>query len=89
MSNDRRGPEVSTKQANTEIQSGTRAMGVQAGTVSYTKRFAGTPSLAVQLMQGSSRIRNIKTPSLYSGSFTYRFIGSGGTLSYIAAGPLR
>ena len=73
------------------MQRGTHAMGGAAGTISFAQAFSGTPTLSLQLVQGTSNfgeIQPLRTPSIFSGSFTYA--GSGGqagTFQWSALGP--
>ena len=76
----------------TTLQSGTHAMAGYAGTVSFPIKFAGTPTVVVSVLEGSSvfgRAAPLKTPSRFSGSFTYKGSGRGGTFTWMAQGPVR
>ena len=74
------------------IQTGTRAGGAGgAGTISFPTSYSGTPHVQLQRLAGSrsfGRAFPVSVISRYSGSFTYRVSGSGGTLSWMAVGNL-
>ncbi len=84
--------EIPDSQTRTDIQHGTHAMAGYAGTISFPRGFAGTAIVSLQLMAGSESFGNLeplKTPSLFSGSFTYTGSPGHGTFSWQAVGPAR
>lgn len=71
---------------------GTHAMGGYAGTISFSKKFAGTPTVMLTSLAGSTefgRTIHLGVRSRFSGSFTYRGSPSHGTFGWLAHGPLR
>ena len=87
----RRLRELSPVLRGLDVQRGTHAMGGAAGTISFGRAFPGTPTISLQLIQGTGNfgeIAKLRTPSIFSGSFTYA--GSGGqagTFAWSAIGP--
>ena len=76
----------------TDIQHGTHAMAGYAGTITFPRAFAGTPSVVMQLLTGSESFGNLeplKTPAVFSGSFTYAGSPGHGTFTWQAIGPSR
>ena len=81
----------------TSIQTGTRVGGLGAqlaggGTVVYPTGFAGTPTVMLTPLTGSSNFGKHIAPRVLtrtSANFSYRVTGSGGTLSWLAHGPIR
>ncbi len=82
--------EPSSQQKGLFIQTGTHAMGGNAGTITFPQKFEGTPSITTELIQGSSgfgRNEPFRTPSIFSGSFTYMGSPAEGTFAWTAIGP--
>ncbi len=70
-----------------QIQSGTRNKGVVAGTISFPSAFGGTPEIILSNLGGTTalgRAQPLRVVSRFSGSFTYRASGSGGTIGWVA-----
>ncbi len=82
--------EKSSQQKGFTTQVGTHAMGGYAGTITFPAAFTGTPTISLQILEGSSsfgRNGRLRAPSVFSGSFTYAGSGGHGTFSWLAIGP--
>ena len=84
----RRLRELSSEQAGLDIQTGTHAMGGYGGTVSFLRKFSGTPTLILSKLDGTALglIRPLRTPTVNSGSFTYHGSAGRGTFAWTAIG---
>lgn len=70
------------------IQSGTHAMAGYAGTISFHRKFSGTPIINTTVVAGSPGRNSggVRVISRYSGSFTYYGSQRRGTFNWLAFG---
>lgn len=85
----RRLRELSSEQKGLHILTGTHAMSGIGGTISFERKFSGTPTVMLSNLDGTALglIQPLRTPTVNSGSFTYHGSAGRGTFSWTAIGP--